>query len=84
MTLKTFDWDKTIDIWEKWWNKELGRPIFKIVTPSDMKSAQAAEPVHPCLAMYDFSIPAEEIIKKKIRQQDQISISDELSFQESG
>lgn len=80
MDLKTFDWDKKIDIWEKWWNKELGRPIFKITTPNDVKTSMILEPVKNFLAMYDFSIPAENIIKKLKKEKEQEVLSDELSY----
>ncbi|MBU8902842.1 MAG: hypothetical protein KOO69_08885 [Victivallales bacterium] len=71
MDLKTFDWDTRINIWEKWWNKELGRPIFKISTPTDIQKMAASESVKPFLGMYDFSIDAEDIVKKIKKQNEQ-------------
>jgi len=80
MDLKNFNWNRTIDIWEKWWNKELGRPIFKITTPADAKASKVSEPVQHFLAMYDFSIPAEDIVKKIRKQKEEEYFSDELSY----
>ena len=80
MNLKTFDWHKTTDVWEKWWNKELGRPIFEISTPADRKATNISEPFKHFLAMYDFSIPAEDIVKKIKKHKEQEYFSDELSY----
>jgi hypothetical protein len=71
MDLKTFDWDKTIDIWEKWWNKELGRPIFKVSTHANLECPQMVTPPKSFLPMYDFNIPAKDIVLHIKKQKEQ-------------
>lgn len=69
MRTNCFDWDREINIWEKWWNKELGRPIFQIATPLKVKPAEPTVLPYRFFPMYDFSIPAENIIKQLKQQQ---------------
>ncbi len=67
-----FDWDQQVDIWEKWWNKELGRPLFQITTPADAEHAEAVKLSHRFFSMYDFSISAEDIVKDIKKQKNLI------------
>lgn len=69
MKTNCFDWDREINIWEKWWNKELGRPIFQISTPLKAKPVETVGLTYNFFPMYDFSIPAEDIIKQRKKQQ---------------
>ncbi|MDD5698354.1 MAG: hypothetical protein PHH77_07030 [Victivallaceae bacterium] len=69
MQNNNFDWDRQAEIWEKWWRRELRRPLFQITVPAvdEMKPPVA---VHHFLPMYDFSVPAEDILKeiRKIKE----------------
>jgi len=63
MHVTDFNWEQQSNIWEKWWNKKLGRPIFQIRTPVETNRIKASRCIHDFLPMYDFSIPAEKIIR---------------------
>ena len=60
MQVTGFNWSQQIERWEKWWNRELERPLFQI----QVAGPPAKPPRRPYrfLPMYDFSIPAEKII----------------------
>ena len=57
--LKDFDWKKLCSAWESWHRGESRSPMFNI---SVIPPAGSAKPPHAYLSMYDFSIPAAEIL----------------------
>ena len=64
MDFNNFNWNETTDIWEKWWNGELGRPIFNVsVTPAEIK-ASSSLPLHHFMSFYDFSVDPKDILKR--------------------
>lgn len=64
MNLVNFDWHKSEEIWEKWWNKELGRPLFQVTVPPPPETlVPVNKHLHRFLPMYDFNIPAATIIR---------------------
>lgn len=57
--LDDFDWKKLCSCWERWHRGESREPLFNIaVTPP----AGSVKCPHHYLSMYDFSIPAAEIL----------------------
>ncbi|MFA7185679.1 MAG: hypothetical protein WC082_12330, partial [Victivallales bacterium] len=80
MQIKDFNWERETDLWEKWWNKELGRPLFQISVPAEPDNQEPLEPVHNFLPMYDFSIPAGEIIKKLKKRKERENVFSDASY----
>ena len=63
MDLHAFDWNREEELWEKWWNKTLGRPLFQIAAPAPADYvALPKKSCHRFFPMYDFSVPATAII----------------------
>ena len=61
--LKDFDWKKLCSAWESWHRGESRSPMFNI---SVIPPAGSVKPPHAYLSMYDFSIPAAEILDEMI------------------
>ncbi len=57
--LKDFDWKKLCSEWERWHRGESRSPMFNI---SVIPPAGSVKHPHAYLSMYDFSIPATEIL----------------------
>jgi 5-methyltetrahydrofolate--homocysteine methyltransferase len=63
MNLDRFDWEKTTDNWEKWWNGTLGRPVFICRSQQpDVNQSTGKLPCYPFTSHYDFGIPAKDIL----------------------
>jgi len=65
MELEAFDWNQVVTVWEKWWQKELGRPLFQVsVAPPPDAPPPVLKRRHRFFPMYDFAIPASEIVRE--------------------
>jgi 5-methyltetrahydrofolate--homocysteine methyltransferase len=62
MLFEEFDWGKVTETWEKWWEGTLGRPVF-FTWPPEREAPDVKLPNHRFMPMYDFSIPAREILE---------------------
>lgn len=62
MDFNDFNWNKTVENWEKWWCGKLGRPVFHITRSAGAMPGTDNFPVKPFTSQYDFSIPAEKIL----------------------
>ncbi|MDD5598800.1 MAG: hypothetical protein PHV82_12705, partial [Victivallaceae bacterium] len=80
MQIKDFNWERETDLWEKWWNKDLGRPLFQISIPAEPGNLEPLEPVHNFLPMYDFSIPAGKIIERLKKRKERENVFSDASY----
>jgi hypothetical protein len=56
-------WEKIAQDSEKWWNRELGRPLIQVkLKGKDPKREKPKHPLHTFASFYDLTIPAEEIV----------------------